>query len=53
MNKKAKLKLSISTIILTASISYLTLYWVKHSGLEDKILNSYDDIKNIFIKDKK
>ena len=53
MNKKAKLKLSISTIVLTASISYLTLYWFKHSGLEDKVWNKYDDIKGIFIKDKK
>ena len=49
---KNKIKLSITTIILTATISYLTQYWFKHSGLEDKALNKYDDIKNIFTGDK-
>jgi hypothetical protein len=48
MNKKAKFKLSISTIILTASVSYLLQYWFKHSGLEYKVWNKYDDIKDIF-----
>ena len=49
---KNKIKLSITTIILTATISYLTQYWFKHSGLEDKAWNKYDDIKNIFTGDK-
>ena len=48
MNKKAKLKLSISTIIISASISYLIQYWFRNSGLEGKILNKYDDITSAF-----
>jgi hypothetical protein len=52
MNKKAKIKLSISTIIISASVSYLVQYWFRNSGLEGKILNRYDDIKSIFKGDK-
>jgi|TARA_R110000822_G_scaffold212294_4_gene347712 hypothetical protein len=48
MNKKAKFKIGLSTIILTASVSYLIQYWFKNSGLEDKTLNKFDDIKDIF-----
>ena len=48
MNKKAKFKFGLSTIILTASVSYLIQYWFKNSGLEDKTLNKFDDIKDIF-----
>ena len=45
---KNKIKIGLGTIILTTTVSYLTLYWFKHSGLEDKILNKLDDIKDIF-----
>jgi len=50
--KKKKFNIAISTIILTASVTYLMQYWFKHSGLEDKALNKYDDIKNIFTGEK-
>ena len=46
--KKKKFNIAISTIILTASITYLVQYWFKHSGLENKAWNKYDDIKDIF-----
>ena len=45
---KNKIKLSITTIILTATISYLTQYWLKQSGMQDKILNTYDAVKDSF-----
>jgi len=49
---KKKIKLGLGSIILTASITYLVQYWFRHSGLEDKALNKYDDIKNIFTGEK-
>ena len=45
---KNKIKLSITTIILTATISYLTQYWLKQSGMQDRILNTYDVVKDTF-----
>ena len=45
---KNKIKLSITTIILTATISYLTQYWLKQSGMQDRILNTYDEVKDSF-----
>jgi len=45
---KKKIKLSITTIILTATISYLTQYWLKQSGMQDRILNTYDTVKDTF-----
>ena len=45
---KKKIKLSITTIILTATISYLAQYWLKQSGMQDRILNTYDEIKDTF-----
>ena len=45
---KNKIKLSITTIVLTATISYLTQYWLKQSGMQDKILNTYDAVKDSF-----
>ena len=45
---KNKIKLSITTIVLTATISYLTQYWLKQSGMQDKILNTYDAVKDTF-----
>ena len=48
MNKKAKFKIGLTTINLTAAVSYLKQYWFKNSGLEDKTLNKFDDIKDIF-----
>ena len=45
---KNKIKLSITTIILTATISYLTQYWLKQSGMQDRILNTYDAVKDTF-----
>jgi hypothetical protein len=49
---KNKIKLSITTIIITATISYLTQYWLKQSGMQDKILNTYDAVKDTFKGDK-
>ena len=49
---KNKIKLSITTIILTATISYLTQYWLKQSGMQDRILNTYDTVKDTFKGDK-
>ena len=45
---KNKIKLSITTIILTATISYLAQYWLKQSGMQDRILNTYDEVKDSF-----
>jgi len=45
---KKKFKIGITTIIITATISYLTQYWLKQSGMQDRILNTYDEIKNTF-----
>ena len=45
---KNKIKLSITTIILTATISYLTQYWLKQSGMQERILNTYDAVKDTF-----
>ena len=45
---KKKLKIALSTIILTTTVSYLVQHWFKHSGLENKTLNKLDDIKDIF-----
>ena len=50
---KKKLKIALSSIILTTTVSYLVQYWFKHSGLEDKTLNKLDDIKDIFNGGKK
>ena len=51
MNKN--LKIALSTILLTTTVSYLTQYWFKHTGLEDRLLNKLDDIKDTFIGGKK
>ena len=45
---KKKFKIGITTIIITATISYLTQYWLKHSGMQDRILNTYDEVKDSF-----
>ena len=45
---KKKIKLSITTIILTPTLSYLAQYWLKQSGMQDKILNTYDAVKDTF-----
>ena len=45
---KNKIKLSITTILLTATISYLTQYWLKQSGMQDRLLNTYDAVKDTF-----
>ena len=45
---KKKIKIALSTIILTATVSYLTQYWFKNSGLEDQLLNKLDDVKDTF-----
>ena len=45
---KNKIKLSITTFIITATISYLTQYWLKQSGMQDKLLNTYDAVKDTF-----
>ena len=49
---KKKLQIGITTIILATTVSYLIQHWFKHSGLEDKTLNKFDDIKDIFNGDK-
>ena len=49
---KKKIKIGLGTIIHTTAVSYLTQYWFKHSGLEDKMLNKIDDIKDVFKGDK-
>tara|TARA_R100001594_G_C3958198_1_gene244690 strand:+ start:571 stop:723 length:153 start_codon:yes stop_codon:yes gene_type:complete len=45
---KKKFKIGITTIIITATISYLTQYWLKQSGMQDRILNTYDTVKDTF-----
>jgi phosphoserine phosphatase len=50
--KKKKFKIALSTIILTATISYLTQYWLKQSGIQDRILNTYDTVKDTLKGDK-
>ena len=50
---KKKVNIAISTIILNASVTYLIQHWYKHSGLEDKVWNKYDDFKNVFKGDSK
>ena len=45
---KKKFKICITTIIITATISYLTQYWLKQSGMQDRILNTYDEVKDSF-----
>jgi len=51
--KKKKAKIALSTIIITATISYLAQYWFKQSGMQDRILNTYDEIKDTFNGGKK
>jgi len=41
---KQKIKIGISTIILTSALTYFIQHWLKHSGVEEKILNKYDDV---------
>ena len=43
---RKKFKVGLTTIIITATISYLTQYWLKQSGMQDRILNTYDEIKD-------
>jgi len=50
---KKKFKIGITTIIITATISYLAQYWLKQSGMQDRIFNTYDEIKDIFNGGKK
>ena len=45
---KKKFKIGITTIVITAAISYLTQYWLKQSGIQDRILNTYDTVKDTF-----
>ena len=45
---KKKFKIGITPIIITATISYLTQYWLKQSGMQDRILNTYDEVKDSF-----
>ena len=45
---KKKFKIGITTIIITATISYLAQYWLKQSGMQDRILNTYDTVKDTF-----
>ena len=45
---KNKIKLSITTIIITATISYLTQYLLIQSGMQDKLLNTYYAVKDTF-----
>ena len=45
---KKKFKIGITTIIITATISYLAQYWLKQSGMQDRILNTYDAVKDTF-----
>ena len=50
---KKKIKITLSTIILTSVVSYLTQYWFRQAGLEDQLLNKLDDIKDTFKGGKK
>ena len=45
---KKKIKIGMTTIILTATVSYLVQYWLKQSGMQDRILNTYDAVKDTF-----
>ena len=45
---KKKIKIGMTTIILTATVSYLVQYWLKQSGMQDRILNTYDVVKDTF-----
>ena len=45
---RKKFKVGLTTIIITATISYLIQYWLKQSGMQDRILNTYDEIKDSF-----
>ena len=45
---RKKFKGGLTTILITATISYLTQYWLKQSGMQDRILNTYDEIKDSF-----
>ena len=45
---RKKFKIGMSTIILTATVSYLVQYWFKQSGMQDRVLNTYDEIKDTF-----
>jgi len=45
---KKKIKIGMTTIILTATVSYLVQYWLKQSGMQDKLLNTYDAVKDTF-----
>ena len=49
---KKKIKIGMTTIILTATVSYLVQYWLKQSGMQDRILNTYDAVKDTFKGDK-
>jgi len=49
---KKKIKITLSTIILTSVVSYLTQYWFRQTGLEDQLLNKLDDIKDTLIGSK-
>jgi len=51
--KKKKFQVALSTIIITAGVSYLVQYWLRESGTQDKILNIYDGIKETFETGKK
>ena len=50
---KKKIKIGMTTIILTATVSYLVQYWLKQSGMQDRILNTYDAVKDTFQGGKK
>jgi phosphoserine phosphatase len=50
--KKKKFQIAFSTIIITAGVSYLMQYWLKQSGMQDRILNTYDIVKDTFKGDK-
>jgi phosphoserine phosphatase len=50
---KKKIKIGMTTIILTATVSYLVQYWLKQSGMQDRILNTYDVVKDTFQGGKK
>jgi len=51
--KKKKFQVAFSTIIITAGVSYLMQYWLRESGMQDRVLNTYDTIKDTFKGDKK
>ena len=53
MGNNKKIKIALTSIILTTTVSYLIQYWFRQTGLEDKLLNKIDDIKDTFIGGKK